>query len=62
MSRVNIEFKARCHNPDKIRRIGINKEAFVTPCNNIVGVSNFDINFEWYEKEVEKLIFYARKT
>jgi len=46
--------------PDKERPIGINVGWKVTECNNIVGISDFDINYNWYLQEIEALISYAR--
>jgi len=42
------------------RRFCVNDGWMVTPCNDIRGLSEFDINFQWYLNEVEKLISYAR--
>ena len=43
-------------NPTKERPIGINVGWKVTECNDIRGVSEFDINYNWYLEEVNKLL------
>ncbi len=48
-------------NPIKERPIGINVGWKVTECNNIVGIQSFDINYNWYLEEIEKLIGYAHE-
>lgn len=47
-------------NPDKERHIGIHIGWNVTECNNIVGLTKFDINHAWYLQEIEKLIAFGR--
>jgi len=47
-------------NPGKERHIGINVGWMTTVCNNILDFNPHNINYEYYESEVEKLISFAR--
>lgn len=39
-----------------IRSSGVDKDWLVTPCNNLKGITEYDINFEYYISEAEKLV------